>query len=79
MTALSLQEILPNIASLPRVDKLRLIRRLTEDLEREETGAESLLSSDVVYPVWTPLPETQESLQAPMILTQMLEKAKGAA
>jgi hypothetical protein len=64
---------------LPRVDKLRLIRRLTEDLEREETGAESLLSSEVAYPVWTPLPDTPESLQAPMILTQMLDKAKGAA
>jgi hypothetical protein len=72
MTALSLQEILPNIAALPRVDKLRLIRRLMEDLEREETGAKPLLSSEMVYPVWTPLPETEESRQAPMVLAMML-------
>ena len=49
---MSLVELLPDIQSLPRADKLRLIRLLAEELEESE--APTLLVSGQEYPVWSP-------------------------
>ena len=47
---MSLAEVLPNVRSLSRADKLRLIRLLAEDLSEVET----LLEGGASYPVWSP-------------------------
>ena len=49
---MSLVEILPNIRSLPRTDRIRLIQLLAEDLASEE--ATLVLTSGTEYPVWSP-------------------------
>lgn len=49
---MSLAEILPNIRSLPRTDRIRLIQLLAEDLASEE--ATMALTSGAEYPVWSP-------------------------
>jgi hypothetical protein len=48
---MSLAELLPELQSLSRVDKLRLIQLLAEELARDEAG---LLESGQSYPVWSP-------------------------
>lgn len=49
---MSLIELLPNIHSLPRADKLRLIQFLAQELaEAEATPA---LEAGKEYPVWSP-------------------------
>lgn len=49
---MSLVEMLPNIQSLPRADKLRLIQFLAQELAEAE--APPLLVSGQSYPVWSP-------------------------
>lgn len=48
---MSLAELLPELQSLSRVDKLRLIQLLAEELARDEAG---LLEPGQSYPVWSP-------------------------
>ena len=49
---MSLVEILPNIQSLPRADKLRLIQFLAQDLA--ETEGPPAFVAGQSYPVWSP-------------------------
>ena len=49
---MSLVEMLPDIQSLPRADKLRLIQLLAQDLVEAE-GPPALVSGHS-YPVWSP-------------------------
>jgi hypothetical protein len=49
---MSLVEILPNIQSLPRADKLRLIQFLAQDLAEAETPLP--LTPGAAYPIWSP-------------------------
>lgn len=49
---MSLVEMLPEIQSLPRADKLRLIQLLAQELAEAE--APPLLESGKDYPVWSP-------------------------
>jgi hypothetical protein len=50
--AMSLNELLPMLQELPRVDKLRLIQFLVFELAREENI--TLFENDSAYPIWTP-------------------------
>lgn len=45
-------ELLPQVQSLPRADKLRLMQLLVFELAREE--GVTLLQPDEDYPIWTP-------------------------
>lgn len=49
---MSLIEILPYVQSLPRVDKLRLIQLLAQELAEAE--APPSLMAGQSYPVWSP-------------------------
>jgi len=49
---MSLVEMLPDIQSLPRADKLRLIQFLAQELSEAE-GPPALVSGKE-YPVWSP-------------------------
>ena len=45
-------ELLPQVQTLPRADKLRLMQFLVFELAREESI--TLLQPDRDYPIWTP-------------------------
>jgi hypothetical protein len=49
---MSLTEMLPNIQSLPRADKLKLIQFLAQELAEAE-GPPALRAGES-YPVWSP-------------------------
>ncbi|MBK6534079.1 MAG: hypothetical protein IPF99_32260 [Deltaproteobacteria bacterium] len=49
---MSLVELLPNIHSLPRADKLRLIQFLAQELAEAESSP--LLETGREYAVWSP-------------------------
>jgi hypothetical protein len=70
---MSLLELLPNIQSLPRADKLRLIQFLAQELvESEDTPA---LVAGRSYPVWSP----DQAFTAAETLLQMLQAEQGLA
>ncbi|MGE0606116.1 MAG: hypothetical protein AB7O62_03245 [Pirellulales bacterium] len=46
-----LTEMLPNVQSLSRQDKIRLILLLAQELEQDES---SLIEAGQVYPIWSP-------------------------
>jgi len=68
---MSLTEILPNIRSLPRVDRIRLIQLLAEDLASEE--ATPGLVPGAEYPVWSPY----DSFAAANVLQEFLRQDAG--
>jgi hypothetical protein len=47
----ALAELIPQAKSLSRVDKLRLIQLLAEELASDEGGA---IKANQSYPVWSP-------------------------
>jgi hypothetical protein len=49
---MSLVEVLPNVHSLSRGDKLRLIQLLAQELADTEDGP--LIPANQSYPVWSP-------------------------
>ncbi len=67
---MSLVEVLPTVRALSRVEKLRLIQLLAEEL----VGAEDapLLEAGRTCPVWSPY----DAHEAADVLLQMLEKEK---
>jgi hypothetical protein len=68
---MSLAEVLPNVQSLSRADKLRLIQFLAQDLAQiEESGP---IRPDQTYPVWSP----HEAFGAAAVLMQALEAERG--
>ena len=48
---MSITEMLPEVRSLSRGDKLKLIQVLAQELEREEAA---IIESGRDYPVWSP-------------------------
>ena len=68
--AMSLAEILPEVQSLSRLDKIRLIQFLAQELERD--GGD-LIEAGRSYPVWSP----DRAFTAAAALLQALEKDKG--
>ena len=63
---MSLTELLPQLRSLPRLEKLRLIQLLAEDMAAEDCIP---LQHGQSYPVWTPL----HAYEAASILQQALD------
>ena len=48
---MSITEMLPEVRSLSRGEKIKLIQLLAQDLERDEA---EIIESDRDYPVWSP-------------------------
>ena len=48
---MSITEVLPEVRSLSRGDKLKLIQLLAQELERDET---EIIAPNRDYPVWSP-------------------------
>ena len=67
---MSLVEVLSEVRSLSRLDKIRLIQVLAQDLERDD-GV--LIESDRSYPVWSP----DQAFSAAAALLQALDEDKG--
>jgi hypothetical protein len=67
---MSLAEVLPEVQTLSRVDKIRLIQLLAQELEREEGG---LIEPGKSYPIWSP----DRAFAAAATLLQALEDEKG--
>jgi hypothetical protein len=67
---MSLTDVLPEVQSLSRIDKIRLIQFLAQELAREE---ESLIEPGRSYPVWSP----DRAFSAAAVLLQVLEDEKG--
>ncbi len=67
---MSLTEVLPDVRTLSRLDKIRLIQLLAQELERDE-GA--LIEPGRSYPVWSP----DRAFTAAAALLQALDDEKG--
>ncbi len=60
-----LAEILPEVQSLSRIDKIQLVQVITEELERDKSG---LIEPGRSYPIWSPdraFTAAEVMLQAP--------------
>jgi hypothetical protein len=68
---MSLAVVIPEVQALSRVDKLRLIHFLAEELSREEIR---LSAPGQSYPVWSP----DRAFMAAATLLQALEDEKGS-
>ncbi len=66
---MSLAEVLPEVQSLSRLDKLRLIQVLAQEVEREDGGQ---IEPGRSYPVCSP----DRAFTAAAILLQALEEDK---
>lgn len=66
---MSLDEVLPGIQTLSRVDKIRLIQLLAQELERDDGG---LIEPGRSYPVWSP----DRAFTAAAALLRALEEDK---
>ncbi len=67
---MSLIEVLPEVQTLSRLDKLRLIQFLAQELEQDEAG---LIEPGQSYPIWSP----DRAFTAAAVLLQALEDEKG--
>ncbi len=67
---MSLTDLLPEVQTLSRLDKIRLVQFLARELEREEEG---LIEPGRSYPVWSP----DRAFTAAAALLQALEDEKG--
>ena len=67
---MSLVEVLPEVQSLSRLDKIRLIQVLAHELEQNES---SLIKPGQSYPVWSPDGE----FTAAAVLLEVLEEKTG--
>ena len=67
---MSLAEVLPEVQSLSRLDKIRLIQFLAHELERDDDG---LIEPGRSYPVWSP----DRAFTAAAGLLQALAEDKG--
>jgi hypothetical protein len=67
---MSLTEVLPEVQTLSRLDKIRLIQFLAQELARDEEG---LIEPGRSYPVWSP----GRAFTAAAALLQTLEEEKG--
>ena len=67
---MSLAELLPEARALSRVDKIRLIQYLAQELEHDES---CLIEPGRSYPVWSP----DTAFSAAAALLRALEDEKG--
>jgi hypothetical protein len=67
---MSLAEVLPEVQTLSRLDKIRLIQILAQELEREES---ELIEPNRSYPVWSP----DRAFTAAGALLEALDDEKG--
>jgi hypothetical protein len=67
---MSLAEVLPDIRALSRLDKIRLIQILAQELEQD---ASELIEPGQSYPVWSP----DQAFTAAAALLRALEEDKG--
>ena len=67
---MSLQELIPALRELPRVEKLRLVQFLVNELARE--AELTPLQPHAAYPVWSPY----DASEAAETLLKMLEQEK---
>ncbi len=67
---MSLAEVLPEVQTLSRLDKIRLIQILAQELERDEG---ELIEPGRSYPLWSP----DRAFTAADALLQALEEEKG--
>ncbi|HKI36627.1 MAG TPA: hypothetical protein VKA46_32520 [Gemmataceae bacterium] len=67
---MSLTDVLPEVQTLSRLDKIRLIQLLAQELERDEEG---LIEPGRSYPVWSP----DRAFTAAAALLQALEDESG--
>ncbi len=67
---MSLTEVLPEIQMLSRLDKIRLIQFLAQDLER---GEGDLIEPGRSYPIWSP----DRAFTAAAALLEALAAEKG--
>jgi hypothetical protein len=67
---MSLAEVLPEVQTLSRLDKIRLIQVLAQELEQDESV---LIEPGRSYPVWSP----DQAFTAAAALLQALEHEKG--
>jgi hypothetical protein len=65
-----LSDVLPDLRTLSRLDKIRLIQLLAQELERDEDG---LIEPGRSYPNWSP----DTAFAAAATLLQALEDEKG--
>ncbi len=66
---MSLPELLPEVQALSRLDKIRLIQFLAQQLEQDESD---LIAPGRSYPVWSP----DTAFSAAAVLLQALEEDK---
>jgi hypothetical protein len=64
--------MLPEVRALSRLDKIRLIQFLAQELERDESD---LIEAGRSYPLWSP----DRAFSAAAALLQALEDEKGQA
>ncbi len=67
---MNLAEVLPEVQSLSRLDKIRLIQVLAQELERDESG---LIEPGKSYPIWSP----DCAFTAAATMLQALEDERG--
>jgi hypothetical protein len=67
---MSIVEVLPTIRALSRVDKLRLIQLLAEDLAQDEQAVP--FEANHTYPLWSP----DRAYEAAAVLLQELEQER---
>ena len=65
---MSLAEVLPNVESLSRLDKIRLIQFLASQLEHDEGN---LMETGKSYPIWSP-----DVFGAAAVMMDILEQDK---
>jgi hypothetical protein len=67
---MTLNEMLPEVDSLPRIDKIRLLQYLARELEQSEG---ELIEQGRSYPVWSP----DCAFTAAAAMLEALENDKG--
>jgi hypothetical protein len=71
---MSLAEVLPELQSLSRVEKIRVIQFLAQELERDDSrNVEDLITPGVSYPIWSP----ESAYSAVAVLQQALQEHRG--
>ncbi len=70
---MTLAELLPDIQSLPRSEKLRLIQLIAADVARDDGSA--LDVADKTVPIWSP----HDSFQGAATLLRVLDEDQAAS
>ncbi len=70
---MSLQELIPALRELPRVEKLRLVQFLVNELARE--AELTPLQPHAEYPVWSPY-DASEAAETLLTLEHLKERAQ---